>query len=49
MIWTVWWWGGFGLGLWRSVYPQGAIWSCAIGPVTILARFPKSSGCSSEF
>ncbi len=39
MTYTFWWFGGFGFGLWRSVYPQGPIWSCAIGPLTILFRF----------
>jgi hypothetical protein len=38
MRWSAWWWGGFGFGLWRSVYPQGPIWSVAVGPVTILFR-----------
>ena len=36
MKWSIWWWGGFGFGLWRSVYPQGPIWSVAVGPLTIL-------------
>lgn len=36
---TLWWFGGFGFGVWRSVYPQGPIWSIAIGPLTILVRF----------
>lgn len=30
--------GGFGLGLWRSIYPNGPIWSFALGPVTIYLR-----------
>lgn len=37
MKWTVWW-GGFGLGVWRSVYPEGPIWSVAVGPATFLFR-----------
>ena len=31
MKFTFWWLGGFGFGVWRSVYPQGPIWSAAIG------------------
>lgn len=43
MTYTFWWFGGFGFGLWRSVYPQGPIWSCAIGPLTILFRLKDRS------
>ena len=39
VIFSVWWFGGFGFGLWRSVYPQGPIWSLALGPATLLFRF----------
>jgi len=41
MIYTFWWFGGFGFGLWRSVYPQGPIWSFAIGTLTVIFRFKE--------
>jgi hypothetical protein len=39
MIYSFWWFGGFGFGIWRSIYPEGPIWSIAIGPLTVLMRF----------
>ena len=44
MITTWWWWGGFGFGVWRSVYPGGPIWSFAFGPVTLLVGAVQNLG-----
>jgi hypothetical protein len=41
---TWWWFGGFGFGVWRSIYPKGPIWSFAFGPVTLLVRFKQKGG-----
>ena len=41
---TFWWFGGLGIGVWRSVYPHGPLWSFAIGPLTVLVGFTSSPG-----